>query len=263
MNSGDDQASNLAAADELLERAAAEGADLAGLPEVWAYLGSAKRHRELAEPIPGPTSAWLAERARRHRMWILGGSYLEADGEHVFNTSVLVSREGEIVARYRKIHLFDVDLPGQPPLRESFTYTAGDEIVSADTELGRVGLTICYDLRFPELFRALAVRGAEIVFVPSAFTFETGKDHWEPLLRARAIEDQCYVVAPAQWGEWGRPGENRRCFGNSLVIDPWGTVIARVEDGVGIACANLDLEHLRRVREQLPALRHRRLPPVC
>lgn len=263
MNSREDPEANLAQADELIEAAAAEGADLIALPEVWTYLGPAERHRELAEPIPGPVTDRLAGHARRHRTWILGGSILEAADGHVHNTSTLISPEGELVARYRKIHLFDVDLPGQPPIRESSTFTAGEEIVTADTDLGRFGLSICYDVRFPELYRALAVRGAEVLFVPAAFTFETGKDHWESLLRARAIENQAYVVAPAQWGTWGREDENRRCFGNSMVVDPWGAVIARAEDGVGVVCADIDFDHLRRVRDRLPALRHRRLPPVC
>jgi predicted amidohydrolase len=264
MNSRDDVEANLRQAGELLEKAAAGGADLAGLPEVWTYMGSAGRHREVAEPVPGRTSQWLSEIARRHGMWILGGSVLEAgeDGK-VFNTSLLVDRAGELVAHYRKIHLFDVELPGQPPIRESFSYTPGEEIVTAETEFGRVGLSICYDVRFPELYRALVARGAEILFVPSAFTFETGKDHWDVLLRARAIEGQAFVLAPAQWGTWGRPESNRRSYGNSLAVDPWGTVIARAPHGVGVTFAELDLEEVRRVRERLPALRHRRLGPSC
>ncbi|HEX7464060.1 MAG TPA: carbon-nitrogen hydrolase family protein [Actinomycetota bacterium] len=264
MNSRDDVEANLRRAGELLEEAAGGGADLAGLPEVWTYVGSAARHREVAEPVPGRTSDWLSETALRHRMWILGGSILEAgDDGKVFNTSLLVDREGELVARYRKIHLFDVELPGQPPIRESFSYTPGDEIVTAETEFGRVGLSICYDVRFPELYRALVVRGAEIVFVPSAFTFETGKDHWDVLLRARAIEGQTFVLAPAQWGTWGRSGSGRRCYGNSLAVDPWGRVVARAPDGVGVTFAELDLGEVSRVRERLPALRHRRLNPSC
>jgi len=181
----------------------------------------------------------------------------------VFNTSLLFDRNGELAARYRKIHLFDVDLPGQPPIRESFTYTPGEEVVTAQTEFGRAGLSICYDVRFPELYRALVTRGAEVLFVPSAFTAETGKDHWDVLIRARAIESQAFVVAPAQWGTWGPPEQHRRCFGNSLAVDPWGRVVARAPDGVGVAFADLDLDEVRRVRERLPALRHRRLNPSC
>ena len=264
MNSGDDVSANRKQAGELLDEAADGGADLAALPEVWTYMGSARRHREVAESVPGPTSEWLADTARRRSMWILGGSILEAgDDGVVFNTSLLFDRNGELAARYRKIHLFDVDLPGQPPIRESFTYTPGEEVVTAQTEFGRVGLSICYDVRFPELYRALVTRGAEVLFVPSAFTAETGKDHWDVLIRARAIESQAFVVAPAQWGTWGSPEQNRRCFGNSLVVDPWGRVVARAPDGVGVTLADLDLDEVRRVRERLPALRHRRLNPSC
>lgn len=264
MNSRDDVEANRASAGELLEAAAAGGADLAALPEVWTYLGSARRHREVAEPVPGPTSEWLGSVAAEHRMWVLGGSILELGPDRaVFNTSLLFDRTGQLVASYRKIHLFDVQLPGQPPIRESASYAAGDQVVTAETEFGRVGLSICYDVRFPELYRSLVVQGAEIVFVPSAFTYETGKDHWDVLLRARAIEDQVFVIAAAQWGTWGPPEQNRRCFGNSLALDPWGRVVARAPDGVGVTIADLDLREVRRVRERLPALRHRRLPPSC
>ncbi len=264
MNSGDDVEANRKQAGELLEQAAEGGADLAALPEVWTYMGSARRHREVAEPVPGPTSDWLAEAARRRSMWVLGGSILEAEGDGlVFNTSLLFDRAGELVARYRKIHLFDVDLPGQPPIRESASYSAGGEVVTAETEFGRAGMSICYDVRFPELYRALVSRGAEILFVPSAFTFETGKDHWDVLMRARAIENQAFVLAPAQSGAWGPTEQNRRSFGNSLAVDPWGRVLARAPDGVGVTFADLDLEEIGRVRARLPALRHRRLNPSC
>jgi predicted amidohydrolase len=196
-------------------------------------------------------------------MWVHGGSVLEDAGERVFNTSVLLDRAGELVARYRKIHLFDADPPGAVPSRESFVFAPGDEVVVAQTEFGRAGLSICYDVRFPELYRQLAVQGATIAFVPAAFRYETGVDHWEVLLRARAIEDQVFVIAPAQWGTWGAPGRERRNFGQSLVADPWGLVLARAPDGVGITVAELDLAETERVRRILPALRHRRLNPSC
>jgi predicted amidohydrolase len=194
-------------------------------------------------------------------MWVHGGSVLELEGERVFNTSVLLDREGSVVATYRKIHLFDADPPGGVPSRESFLYSPGEDVVTAETEFGLVGLSICYDLRFPELYRQMAARGATILFVPSAFRFETGKDHWDVLLRARAIEDQAFVVAGAQWGAWGPEDRERRNFGNSLVADPWGRVVARAPDGVGLTIAELDLDEVTRVREVLPALRHRRLNP--
>lgn len=262
-NPGEDVEKNLRAAEELLAEAAEAGADLAGLPELFTYMGPAARQAEVAEPVPGPTSERLAETARRHRMWILGGSIYEREGDRVYNTSLLLDRTGEVVARYRKVHLFDVDLPGQPPIRESATFTPGEQVVTAELEGVRVGLSICYDVRFPELYRMLVAQGAEVLCVPAAFTEETGRDHWEVLVRARAIEDQCFVVAPAQWGPWGPPQDNRRCHGDSLIVDPWGRVLARLGEGVGVAWADLDLEELRRVRERLPALRHRRLAPSC
>jgi len=264
MNSGDEVDRNVSRAEELLAAAAEGGADLAALPETFTFLGSSSRHRDVAEPVPGSTSERLAEAARRHGIWIHGGSLLESDGDRIYNTSLLFDRSGELVARYRKIHLFDVALPGQPPIRESATYSAGDEIVTAETEFGRVGMSICYDLRFPELYRGLMARGAEILFVPSAFTYATGKDHWEVLLRARAIENQGFVVAPGQWGSWGAAEADRRCWGHSMSIDPWGRVVARAEeDAWGIVVADLDPAEHRRVREVLPALQHRRLGLMC
>jgi len=262
-NCGEHVAANEEQVFGLLEEAAAAGADLAALPEVWPRQGSAPQMREAAEPLDGPRVRRLAEVARRHGMWLHGGSVLELDDDKVFNTSVLFDREGELVATYRKIHLFDADPPGAVPSRESFLFAPGEETVTAETEFGRVGLSICYDVRFPELYRNLAVQGATIVFVPAAFRYETGVDHWEILLRARAIEDQAFVVAAAQWGTWGPPGRERRNFGHSLVADPWGRVIALAPDGVGLTLAELDLGETARVREVLPALRHRRLNPSC
>ena len=198
-------------------------------------------------------------------MWILAGSVHEADDEgRVFNTSCLLDRQGELVARYRKIHLFDVELEGQPPIRESDLFSPGGELVTHETDLGRVGLSICYDVRFPELYRGLMSLGAEVLFVPAAFTAVTGEAHWEVLLRARAIENQCFVVAPAQWGPWGPPEDGRRCYGNSMIVDPWGRVLERApEEGDGIWVADLDMAELRRVRTVLPALGHRRLGSIC
>jgi predicted amidohydrolase len=262
-SSGEDVGANTAQVEALLGEAAAAGADLAALPEVWPCQGSAPQMRAAAEPVPGPRTDRLAGIARERGMWIHGGSVLELEGERVFNTSVLFDRRGEIVATYRKIHLFDADPPGAVPSRESFLFAAGEQVVVAETELGRAGMSICYDVRFPELYRSLVVQGAEILFVPAAFRAETGRDHWEVLLRARAIEDQCFVVAAAQWGTWGPPGRERNNFGNSMVVDPWGRVVARAEDGVGVTCADVDLDEVRRVREILPALRHRRLNPTC
>ncbi len=257
LNSQDDPEVNLREAMRLIEAAAVEGADLAALPELFTYLGPSSEHPRVAESIPGPTTDRLSALAARHRMYILGGSFLERIPveTRLCNTSTLFDRSGNLIGRYRKLHLFDVDLPGQAPYRESATVAPGGAVVTADTEFGRVGMSVCYDLRFPELYRALAAQGAEVIFVPAAFTLQTGKDHWEVLLRARAIENQAYVVAPAQVGSHP-PG--RECYGNSLVADPWGTVIARAPNQVGITVAALDIAYLKQVRRELPALAHRR-----
>jgi predicted amidohydrolase len=262
-NCGEDVAANDRQVFGLLGEAAAAGVDLIALPEVWPCQGSAPQVRAAAEPLDGPRVTRLAEEARSRGIWVHGGSVLELDGERVFNTSVLFDREGELVATYRKIHLFDADPPGGIPSRESFVYAAGDQVVTAETEFGRVGLSICYDLRFPELYRQLVVQGATILFVPAAFRHETGKDHWDVLVRARGIEDQAFVIAAAQWGTWGPDGRERRNHGNSLVVDPWGRVVARAPDGIGVTVVEVDLEEVGRVREALPALRHRRLGPTC
>ncbi len=263
LNSTEDVRGNEEQAVGLLRRAGEAGVDLAALPEVWPCQGSAPQMRASAQPIPGPRTDRLAEIARENRMWIHGGSLLELDADRVFNTSVLFDRDGELVARYRKIHLFDADPPGAVPSRESFLFTAGDEVVVAETEFGRAGMSICYDVRFPELYRSLAVQGATIVFVPAAFREETGRAHWDVLLRARAIEDQVAVIAAAQCGSWGPPGRERHNHANSMVVDAWGTVLARADDGVGVTCVDIDVDEVRRVREALPALRHRRLNPTC
>jgi len=262
LRSGEDVEANLELAGDLIARAASEGADLAALPEVLEFHGSFRRHREIATPIPGPISERLSQAARAAGIWVLAGSVTERDGDDTFATSLLFDRSGDLVARYRKIHLFDVELPGQAPIKESTAYRAGHELVTARTEFGRAGLSICYDVRFPELYRGLMAIGAELLFVPSAFTFTTGEAHWHTLLRARAIENQCFVIAPAQWGPWGDPEKGRRCYGHSLVVDPWGRVIAEgPEEGDGVILADLDLAEVRRVREVLPALQHRVLGP--
>ncbi len=256
MNSRDDKAANLAKAEALLADAAARGAEFAVLPELWTYLGPKVRHARVAEPIPGPTSDLLAQIARRHRLWLVGGSYLEsAPGQpRLFNTCLAFSPDGEIVARYRKLHLFDVDVDGYS-YRESATMAAGDDVVATELCGVKVGLTICYDLRFPELYRRLAVGGARIITVPSAFTRETGKDHWEVLLRSRAIENQVFILAAAQVGNHP-PG--RACYGNALIADPWGVVLARAGYQECVVTADLDLEYQEQVRKELPSLEHRR-----
>jgi len=261
MQAGPDKAANLAKARVRIEEAAADGAQLIALPEVFAWRGPHARERFEAEPIPGPTTDAMAALARRLRIHLVAGSLLEARPEAPqalpFNTTTLFGPDGSLLALYRKIHLFDVDLPGRVTIRESSLRAPGAEIASVRTSLGQIGLAVCYDLRFPELFRKLADAGSEIVVMPSAFTRPTGQAHWEPLLRARAIENQCFVVAPNQFGA-GASGVID--YGNSLLIDPWGVVLARgSDDDEAIVAATLDAAVLERVRRELPSLTHRRL----
>ncbi|WP_353655806.1 carbon-nitrogen hydrolase family protein [Thermomicrobium sp. CFH 73360] len=257
MNSRSDKAQNLAVAERLIAEAAAQGAEVIALPEYVNFLGPRELHEANAEPIPGPTTERFATAAQRYGIYLLGGSILERSdipGKY-FNTSVLFAPTGEILATYRKIHLFDVDLTGNVTSNESATILPGDRIVTAEIAGHTVGLTICYDLRFPELYRLLALAGAELVFVPAAFTLYTGKDHWHALLRARAIENQYYVAAPAQIGPHD-PGQ--QCYGHALVADPWGTVIAEAVNRVGVVVTTIDFAYLREVRAQLPSLANRR-----
>ena len=256
MNSQDEKGENLEQAERLLGQAATWGPDLVVLPELWTYLGPRKRHAEAAEPIPGETSEFLGRVASRYRFWLVGGSYLEAveGSERFANTCLVFNPDGEQIARYRKLHLFDIEVDGKI-YEESATIAPGDEVVVTSLAGVPVGLSICYDLRFPELYRRLAARGARLLTVPAAFTMETGKDHWEVLLRARAIENQAYVLAPAQCGP--HPPAYA-CYGNSMIVDPWGVVLARGGYREGVVVADVDLGHAERIRKTLPALAHRR-----
>jgi predicted amidohydrolase len=255
-DAGPDPAANVAAAAALADEAAAAGARLVALPEYLQYRGPDDGYRASARPIPGPFSEAFTAVARRHGAWILAGSLAESseDPERPYNTSILIGPDGEIRARYRKIHLFDVAVDDGPADTESARVTSGEAPVVADVDGLRLGLTICYDLRFPELYRALALRGAEVLAVPSNFTERTGRDHWEVLLRARAIENGAWVIAPSQIG--GPPGQP--AFGRSMVIDPWGTVVAQAADQVGIVRAEIDTDRVSAVRRQIPALANRR-----
>ncbi|GBD19176.1 2-oxoglutaramate amidase [bacterium HR27] len=257
MNSRSDKTANLAVAEQLVTEAAQQGAQLVALPEYVNFLGPRELHDANAEPIPGSTTERFAELARRLGIYLLGGSILERSEipGKFYNTSVLYGPDGSILAIYRKIHLFDVDLTGNVTSNESATILPGDRIVTAEVAGHTVGLTICYDLRFPELYRLLALAGAELILVPAAFTLYTGKDHWHVLLRARAIENQCYVAAPAQIGPHD---PDQQCYGHALVADPWGTVIAEATNRVGVVVTTLDFAYLREVRQQLPALANRR-----
>jgi len=258
--STDDVAANLAAASALIEEAVERGAAFVALPENFAFLRREGAPISCAQGLDGEIVGCLQALARRLRVRILGGSFPESvpNDTRVFNTSVLISPAGELEAVYRKIHLFDVDLAasGGGVYRESAFVAPGAEVVVAHTPDAIVGLSVCYDLRFPELYRALAARGAQILVVPSAFTRETGKDHWEVLLRARAIENQAFVLAPAQCG---RHSESRASHGRSLIVDPWGLVLAQGGDRPGVVVADCDFAELARIRASLPALEHRRI----
>jgi predicted amidohydrolase len=258
MVASDNKAANLAEAERWIRAAASRGSQIVALPEVFIWRGSKKREREFAEPIPGPTSEAMARLAGELHIHLLAGSILEAvpGSTKAYNTSLLFDATGRLIASYRKIHLFDVDLANGVSLRESETRAFGDSVIVAETELGCMGLTVCYDLRFPELYRRLAAQGAQIVFVPSAFTAYTGEAHWETLLRARAIENQVYIVAPDQFGKSASSFET---YGHSMIVDPWGRVLAEAADGPGIVDAEIDLDYLVQVRAELPALLHRKL----
>lgn len=256
LNSQHDRAANLATIDDLVARAAGRGARFVMLPEHAPYLGPQAGYQAGAEPIPGPTSDHYATLARRHGIYLHAGSMVEqtdVPGKYA-NTTLVFDPAGAIIARYRKIHLYDVEIPGRVSSRESDSVTPGDEIVTVEIEGITFGLAICYDLRFPELFRLLALRGAEVLVNPAAFTLYTGRDHWEVLLRARAIENQAWILAAAQWG---KHEPNGTCFGRSLIADPWGTVVAQAADGVGIVVAEIDTAVVARMRTEIPSLANR------
>ena len=251
-----DVEANVAAAVALADEAAAGGARLVALPEYLQYRGPDEGFRASARPIPGPHIDPFAEVARRRDAWILVGSTAEVSGDpsRPFNTSALIAPDGSVAAVYRKLHLFDIAVDDGPSDTESARVTAGDRLVTADVDGVSLGLTICYDLRFPELYRSLALAGAQVLTVPSNFTERTGRDHWEVLLRARAIENGAYVLAPAQiGGPTALPA-----FGHSMIVDPWGTVIAQAPDTVGIIRADIETDRVAAVRRQIPVLAGRR-----
>jgi predicted amidohydrolase len=261
MTSTDDVGRNLATAERLVTEAAAAGARLVGLPENFAYLGGDRDHKlGLAERLesPGPILTQMAALARSTRVHLLLGGFPEvsADAGRIHNTAVLLDPQGQLASAYRKVHLFDVDLGGGARFRESDVVAPGQDVVVAELPWGGLGLSVCYDLRFPELYRRLAQKGARVLAVPAAFTAETGKDHWHVLLRARAIENQAYVLAPAQFGGHGG---NRASYGHALIVDPWGVVLAESGNHEGVAVADLDFSYQDQVRAKLPCLQHRRL----
>jgi deaminated glutathione amidase len=258
LNSRADRAENLAVARDLLERAATAGAELAVLPEYVDYLGPGGGSPK-PEGIDGEFAEFFASAARELGLWVHAGSFHEAgpDPERTYNTSLVFDPSGSLIASYRKIHLYDVEIAGRVSYQESRSVAPGEQTVVAEVAGVRTGLSICYDLRFPELYRRLAVDGdARVLVVPAAFMMHTGRDHWEVLLRARAIENQCYVVAAGQIGDHE---PRRTCFGRSMIVDPWGTVVAQAPDTVGIVTADLDLGRLEQIRRELPSLANRRL----
>jgi predicted amidohydrolase len=256
MTSRADKAANLETAERLVAQAASGGADIVLLPEKWNAIGDAAVYHETAEPLDrGESVAAMSDWARRHGITLVGGSIAERrEGrEKLSNTSLVFDSAGEIVATYRKIHLFDVEVGGVV-YRESEAEEPGEEAVVAEAEDWKIGLSVCYDVRFPELYRILALDGAQLVTVPAHFTTPTGKDHWHVLLRARAIENQLYVAAAAQIGETlpGKPA-----YGRSLIVDPWGLVVAQAADEATVISAELDRAHLEDIRAKLPSLANR------
>ena len=257
LNSQGDAKANRATAERLVRGAAAAGAELVVLPEKWPCMGSVAVLRASAEPLDGPTVGWACALARELGIDLVAGSLVEraAEGDRLFNTSVHAGPGGEVAAVYRKVHMFDVEVDGLL-YRESDLESPGEEIVTSTTAAGvELGLSICYDLRFPELYRILAVRGALVMVVPAAFTLATTREHWATLLRARAIENQAFVVAANQIGE--HPPK-MRSGGRSMIVDPWGVVLAQAPDSEGWILADLDLERQQQIRRSLPALSNRR-----
>jgi len=265
MNTGSNKAANLVQARALVAEAVTrDRPDMVVLPEVFAFMGaSVADKRAAAEELPEPGQAGreayetLRGMAREHSVFVHGGSFVERDGETFFNTTLAFDRDGVELARYRKIHLFDVTTPDGRSYRESDTFGGGDAVVTYRAGDITVGCTICYDLRFAELYRALAEAGAHVIMVPAAFTLQTGKDHWEVLLRARAIETQTYVVAAAQTGTYFEGNDERASWGHSMIVNPWGHMIAQAGEGTGHTSAEIDLDYLSTVRTRIPVADHR------
>lgn len=247
---------NLDTIGKYIDIAAEKGAKIVSLPEVMNIVGENISEGGNAEEIPGYSTEFLMNKAKEHDIYIHGGSMAEIipGDEKFYNTTVMIDNKGEIIAKYSKLHTFDVTLPDGTVTAESDRIKPGSDIVNIDTEYGNLGFTICYDIRFPELFRLLSLNGAEIIFTPASFTVPTGKDHWEPILRTRAIENGCYIIAAGQIGKKTK----FTAFGNSMVIDPWGTVIAKSKDEPGVTIAEIDLDYLEKIRSKIPSLKNRR-----
>lgn len=257
MTSLPDLQKNLLQAEELIDLAVRQGAELVGLPENFPFMGEESEKLAHAMEISQQSEKFLKKMAQRFQVTILGGGFpVPTENGKVYNTCLLVDPSGQELARYQKVHLFDVNVPDGNTYQESNTVKAGETLppVYPSQELGVLGLSVCYDVRFPELYRHLSYKGAEVLFVPAAFTAYTGKDHWKVLLRARAIENTCYIIAPAQTGEhYGR----RLTHGHAMIIDPWGTILADAGEAPGVAIAEINSDRLEQVRRQMPSLQHR------
>jgi predicted amidohydrolase len=257
MTSLPDLAQNLVQAEELIDLAVNRGAELVCLPENFAFMGEEPDKLAQAQAIADGSQKFLYTMAQKYQVTILGGGFpVPTDHGKVYNVALLVGPNGQQLARYEKVHLFDVDLPDGNTYRESNTVKSGQDLptVYSSPELGRLGLSVCYDVRFPELYRHLSKEGAEVLFVPAAFTAYTGKDHWQVLIKARAIENTCYVIAPAQTGcHYGR----RQTHGHAMIVDPWGVILADAGDRPGVAIGEINPDRLRQIRQQMPALQHR------
>jgi len=248
---------NLVQAEELIDLAVRQGAELVGLPENFSFMGEEEEKRAQADAIAQESEKFLKTMAQRFQITILGGGFPVPVGNgKVYNTALLIGANGEELARYEKVHLFDVNVPDGNTYRESGTVLAGLRMppVYPSKEFGNLGLSVCYDVRFPELYRHLSQMGAEVLFVPAAFTAYTGKDHWQVLLQARAVENTCYIIAPAQTG---RHYAMRQTHGHAMIVDPWGTVLADAGDKPGVAIASIEPTRLEQVRRQMPCLQHR------
>lgn len=253
-----DKCSNMKQICEFIDEAAAKGAKLVAFPEVMNYMGKNTKEGGGTELIPGGyTTKILMKKAKEHDIYIHCGSFYErTPGERKkYNTSVMLNNKGEIIAKYRKLHLFDAILQDGQIINESIRIEPGVDIVNVNTEIGNLGFTICYDIRFPELFRLLVLNGAQIIFTPANFTVPTGMDHWETILRTRAIENGCYIIAPAQVG---KKYYGHSSFGNSMVVDPWGNVIAKAKDQPCVTMVEIDLDYLDKIRQMMPSLKNRR-----
>lgn len=270
MSPGSDKLANIAQAESLIEGVlAVDNPDLVALPEIWSCLGADRAAKfDAAEALPPVGSAmvggtayeFLKRTAISHKIAVHGGSIGELAGDKIYNTTIAFGPDGQELARYRKIHLFDIITPDGQGYRESATYGAGDEIVTYDVGGVKIGCAICYDLRFPELFLALRLRHVDLIMLPAAFTLQTGKDHWEVLLRARAIETQTWFAAPACTGaHQDGTGETRFTYGHSLIVNPWGHVVAKASDGLGWTTATIDKTIMARIRADMPVLEHRKL----